>query len=216
MDPKSDKQVIFSFNKEDQGSDKDDREELESEDKEITEEPKKKVEIDIQKKPSNQLQLKAQKPDVDNRSEGKNNLNHIKNIDVYDRLNFKRIQVKRNSRKVKTEKCPKMNFTIEKFSDEITKITEELSILNSKSANIVGETLGRSDTKKRTIRFNNKKVTYQYPKEKENVFNLLTTNTNETSLSSDIYDVEEKETIYTFNFNEEETEPSDKEKSIKS
>lgn len=106
--------------------------------------------------------------DKDNRSEGEKSLSHIKNIDVYDRLNFKRLQVKRNSRKGKTSKCPKMNFTIEKFTDEITKITEDLQYVNMRTDNLsnVNEN-GRSGNKKKTIRFAAKKVTYQYPKEKE-------------------------------------------------
>lgn len=95
--------------------------------------------------------------DDGNCSDGENSSTHISKIDLYDRLNFKRIEVKRNSRKVKTGVCHN-HFTIEKFTDEITKITEDIDPETNYD-------LDSPNLKKRTIRFAKKRVTYQYPKE---------------------------------------------------
>ena len=95
--------------------------------------------------------------DDGNCSDGENSTSHISKIDLYDRLNFKRIEVKRNSRKVKTGICHN-HFTIEKYTDEITKITEDINTQSNYD-------IDSPNFKKRTIRFANKRVTYQYPKE---------------------------------------------------
>ena len=97
----------------------------------------------------------------ENKSEG-GSVSYIKNIDLFDRLNIKRISLKRNTRKIKTQKCPQMKFNIEKFTDEITRITEKL--VKSEFSPLKQT---RNDGKKKTIRFNNKKVTYQYAKGEE-------------------------------------------------
>ena len=103
--------------------------------------------------------------DEGNCSDGENSSSHITNMDLYDRLNFKRIEIKRNSRKGKTGVCQN-HFTIEKFTDEITKITEDLK-------SDVGFIIGSPNFKKRTIRFANKRVTYQYPKENFTIIDIL-------------------------------------------
>lgn len=90
-------------------------------------------------------------------SESENSYAQLSKMDLYDRLDFNRIEVKRNSRKVKTGVCLN-NFTIEKFTEEITKITETLKL------EVIYD-MNSPNFKKRTIRFANKRVTYQYPKE---------------------------------------------------
>ncbi len=97
----------------------------------------------------------------ENKSE-RGSVSYIKNIDLFDRLNIKRISLKRNTRKIKTQKCPQLKFNIEKFTDEITRITEKLT---KSEFSPIKQT--RGDGKKKTIRFNNKKVTYQYAKGEE-------------------------------------------------
>ena len=63
---------------------------------------------------------------------------------------------------------PKKKFTIEKLADDITKITEEIQVNESlQKMSLENKEKSRDKGKKRTIRFDNKKVTYQYPKEKE-------------------------------------------------
>jgi len=85
------------------------------------------------------------------------NGSHIKNIDLYDRLNFQRIQVKRSSLKAKTNVVrPKLNIT--KYTEEIIKYVEEIPEV---------ETNKVERKRQRTIKFSTQKVTFQYPKEKE-------------------------------------------------
>lgn len=87
--------------------------------------------------------------------------NKFSNLDLVD---FKRIEIKRETRKLKTAVPSKKAFSIEKFTDEITKITEELDL--EELVNVVPD-LGedRRASRKKTIRFDNKKRTFQYPKE---------------------------------------------------
>lgn len=181
------KQVVFNFNDSDKEVEKDD---IERSSKNNSPNSKRKFSNNDKEKHD----------DKDNKSDGKNSINHIKNIDVYDRLNFNRLQVKRNSRKGQTSKCPKINFTIEKFTDEITKITEDLSLANFKSENLANFNNRRSDNKKRTIRFAEKKVTYQYPKEKEIISNF-----EKEKIKSMFSDKEDKE---------EDTETANKDENI--
>ena len=89
---------------------------------------------------------------------------HIKNIDLYDRMNFQRIQFKRNSVKFKTNICSKSKLNIEKFTDEITKIVEEIDIPVPEKS------------RKRTIKFATQKVTFQYPKDKEQIKSVFSQN----------------------------------------
>lgn len=87
-----------------------------------------------------------------------------------DMDDFKRIEIKRNSRKTKTEVPIKKTFNIEKFTEEITKITEDLEIEDVKEEIEQKPTVfeqTRKNEKKKTIRFHNKKTTFQYPKEVE-------------------------------------------------
>lgn len=106
------------------------------------------------------------KDDKDNMSDHESNLSYLQRIDYYDQLNFKRIVIKRNSRKGRTDiVTTKKNFNIEKFSEEIMKITEEVEMTPFSP-----QFKSRGDKeRKRTIRFNTKRCTYQYPKEKESV-----------------------------------------------
>ncbi len=89
---------------------------------------------------------------------------HIKNIDLYDRLNFQRVQFKRNSVKFKTNVCSKSKLNIEKFTDEITKIVEDIEIPVTEKS------------RKRTIKFATQKVTFQYPKDKEQIKSVFSQN----------------------------------------
>jgi len=111
------------------------------------------------------IKKKRNQNDTDNKSEGESNMSHIDKIDLYDRLNFKRIAIKRNTRKGKTELCTKKNFRIEKFTEDITKITEDLEFTHLSPD--VNKLRGLEKERKKTIRFANKRTTYQYPKEKE-------------------------------------------------
>ncbi len=106
------------------------------------------------------------KEDKDNISDHESSLSYLQRIDYYDQLNFKRIAIKRNSRKGRTDiVTTKKNFNIEKFSEEIMKITEEVELTPFSP-----QLKSRGDKeRKRTIRFNTKRCTYQYPKEKESV-----------------------------------------------
>ncbi len=106
------------------------------------------------------------KEDKDNISDHESNVSYLQKMDYYDHLNFQRLAIKRNSRKGRTDiVTTKKNFNIEKFTEEITKITEEVDI-----AQFSPHIKSRGDKdKKRTIRFNTKRCTYQYPKEKESV-----------------------------------------------
>lgn len=89
--------------------------------------------------------------------------NFINNVDIYDKLNFDRIKIKRSSRKGLTDK-PK-SLIIEKFSDEITKITEDLiSVIDHPGSENSGK------DKKKTIRFSMFKSTFRYLKDREMVF----------------------------------------------
>lgn len=99
---------------------------------------------------------------------------HSSNIKLIDIDDFKRIEFKRNTRKNKTEVPTKKLFTIEKFSDEITKITEDLEIecTLTSSLDVIPEedeiekrSSLRKGTRQRTIKFHNKKTRFQYPKE---------------------------------------------------
>lgn len=84
-------------------------------------------------------------------------LSHLKSIDIYDRLKFKKLG-NRNKYKTKTAVISKPKITIEKFSDEITKYVEEMAIdppvLKS-----------RDIKRQRTIKFSTQKTTYSYVKE---------------------------------------------------
>ena len=111
------------------------------------------------------IKKKHNQNEPDNKSEGESNMSHIDKIDLYDRLNFKRIVIKRNTRKGKTELCTKKNFRIEKFTEDITKITEDLEVAHFSPD--VNKLRGLEKERKKTIRFANKRTTYQYPKEKE-------------------------------------------------
>lgn len=100
---------------------------------------------------------------TDNLSESEAKQSHIDKIDMYDRLNFKRIAFKRSSRKGKTEMVSLKKFNIEKFTEEITRIVEEIRL---PAVNTVTPPL-REKERKKTIRFDNKRTTYKYPKERQ-------------------------------------------------
>lgn len=105
---------------------------------------------------------------------------HIKNIDLYDRLNFQRLQVKRSSVKYKTNICVKPKINIQKITEEIYKYVEDIEPQQQQSSTNV--------TRKRTIKFSTQKVTYQYPKIKE----VITSNFGENQTGIDEHDEEEK------------------------
>lgn len=92
---------------------------------------------------------------------------HIKNIDLYDRLNFQRIQVKRSSLKAKTNVVqPKLNIT--KYTEDIIKYVEEIPLEPTSSSKNIGER-----KRQRTIKFSTQKVTFQYPKKEEAIKSLF-------------------------------------------
>lgn len=102
---------------------------------------------------------------------------HSSNMRICDVADFKRIEVKRNSRKNRTEIPTKKLFTIEKLTEEITKITEDLELETHvsfesqqelKEPEVESEDQRRKSTRQRTIRFHNKKTRFQYPKELDN------------------------------------------------
>ena len=103
-------------------------------------------------------------------SEDNNSEHNIHSIDPYDLINFQRIAIKRNTRKGKTQiNTNTQKLRIEKFTEEITRYTEEMVFPQGspdikKKKRIVGD-----KERKKTIRFANKRITYQYPKEKESV-----------------------------------------------
>lgn len=94
-----------------------------------------------------------------NDAESESSQSHIKNIDLYDRLNFQRLQVKRSSVKCKTNICVKPKINIQKITEEIYKYVEDIEPQQTQSSTNI--------TRKRTIKFATQKVTYQYPKMKE-------------------------------------------------
>lgn len=112
---------------------------------------------------------------------------HIKNIDLYDRMNFQRIQFKRKSTKLKTTVCPKPKLTMEKFTEEIVKIVEELDLNNyNQSSKNVG--------RKRTIKFATQKVTFQYPKDKEVLKSVFSNESTSNSFATqEINEEDEKQ-----------------------
>lgn len=116
-----------------------------------------------------------------NDAESETSLNHIKNIDLYDRLNFQRLQVKRSSVKCKTNICVKPKINIQKITEEIYKYVEDIEPQQTQSSTNL--------TRKRTIKFATQKVTYQYPKIKE----VITSNFGENKQDGiDENDEEEK------------------------
>lgn len=106
------------------------------------------------------LNTKEKDTEDGNLSDLDSTLGHIQKIDLYDRLNFKRLAIKRNSRKGKTQMIQNKKFNIENFTDDIKKITEDVC-LTSLTTPI------REKERKKTIRFADKRTTYQYPKERE-------------------------------------------------
>lgn len=92
---------------------------------------------------------------------------------INDMDDFKRIEIKRNTRKTRTEAAIKKTFNIEKFTEEITKITEDIELEDKEEEpkpNIfepIEDIVPRKNEKKKTIRFHNKKTTFQYAKEME-------------------------------------------------
>lgn len=125
---------------------------------------------------------------------------HIKNIDLYDRMNFQRIQFKRNSVKFKTNICSKSKLNIEKFTDEITKIVEEIDIPVTEKS------------RKRTIKFATQKVTFQYPKDKEQIKSVFSQNEDVDKNEEKIDDKDEENkkqsdvNIFTFEAPEDDDE----------
>jgi hypothetical protein len=79
---------------------------------------------------------------------------HIKNIDLYDKLNFQKLQIQRSSVKYKTNICVQPKFNIQKITEEIYKYVEDLEPQIQQTNNTI--------TRKRTIKFATQKVTYQY------------------------------------------------------
>ena len=86
-------------------------------------------------------------------------LDHIKKINYIDNLEIKRQSIKRNSKKAGTEFIPSKK--IEQFTDDILKLTEEID-----QTHFSPQIKNRNNDRKRTIRFDTKKTTYLYPKEK--------------------------------------------------
>lgn len=103
---------------------------------------------------------------------------HIKNIDMYDRLNFQRIQIKRSSLKAKTNVIqPKLNLT--RFTDEILKYVEEVpSFIGMNSCKQIGT---GEKKRQRTIKFSTQKVTYQYQKSEDVIKSLFSNDIREES-----------------------------------
>ena len=112
------------------------------------------------------LSLNKAKDILDNLNKDDSSINHIKNIDLYDRMNFHRIQVKRSSVKSKTNVLIKTKLNIEKFTEEIVKYVEDIPEVPKKFTSDLED---RSKRKPRTIKFATQKVTFQYPKTTEKI-----------------------------------------------
>lgn len=157
----NDNNIVFKFSITSEEEKQEDLNKTEDkEDEQIVEENLKYLSLNNKKEGKNKNE-----DNKSNKSEGISFF-HIKNIDIYDKKVFEKENTKRKSKKGKTQICSKKNFTIERFTDEIMKITEDMPKQSNKSKS--PEKLPtRGDTKKRTIRFADKKVTYQYPKGQE-------------------------------------------------
>ena len=204
MEPRSDKkQVVFNFRDEDSDHNEASRKETSNLENSSNNNSKNNTENILNMSSKSVDDRIKEEENNDRRSEGdKDHLkSHIISIDGYDRLNIKRQSIKRKTRKNKTEFIPKNNLKIERFNNDIIKITEDLinlklsenntkksddirsdSDFNSKNEkvnssknvlesnnldNLEEDKDRRSSIKKKTIRFANKRVTFQYPKEIE-------------------------------------------------
>lgn len=98
--------------------------------------------------------------DQDNDISEIESLDHIQKINYIDNLEIKRQSIKRNSKKAGTEFIP--SSKIEQFTDDILKLTEEID-----QSHFSPQIKNRTNDRKRTIRFDTKKITYLYPKEKK-------------------------------------------------
>lgn len=140
-----------------------------------------------------------------NDAESETSVSHIKNIDLYDRLNFQRIQIKRSSVKYKTNICKAPKINIQKFTDEIYKYVEDIEPQQSTSG---------KNVRKRTIKFSTQKVTYQYPKIKEVItsnFSDLSSGIDETKEENEDKDKdkeEDKKGIFVFGDHNDEDDHS--------
>lgn len=169
-----------------------------------TDKSKKSEETDVQSEDPSKILSKKYNDD-----ESDLNLSHIKNIDLYDKLNFQRI--KRSSIKANTTvmKMPR-KFNIQKFTDEITKYVEEIDVKPKEQ-----ETTN-TGTRKRTIKFSTQKVVYQYNKISEGInteFNkeFINETTEEEELKSERGKEKESDKGNIFVFNEHDHDHDDEE-----
>lgn len=117
----------------------------------------------------------------------------INSIDPYDIINFQRIAIKRNTRKGKTQiNSNNQKFRIEKFTEDITRYTEEMTFPHGSPD--IRKKSGDDKERKKTIRFNNKRITYQYPKEKESVKNLLNEKETEYGTEDEVSEQKQENT----------------------
>ena len=123
------------------------------------------------------------KDDDEIKSEGNSSLsNHIKNMDIYEKMNFKKIKLGRNSRKAMTNVPTSVKINIERYTDEIIKYTEEVKEIAE-----ANKTIGMK--RQRTIKFATQKTTFQYPNEKV----MSTFKSKDTTMTLGEETLEEKE-----------------------
>ena len=129
---------------------------------------------------------------------------HIKNVDLYDRLNFQRIQNIRSSKKSKTNMCALPKFNIQRITDELYKYVEDLEpVKPQQSDNLV--------KRKRTIKFSTQKVTYQYPKIKEVITNNFSVVFDEHNEEDEKKEDDKDKDIFIFNENDEHDQSHEQE-----
>jgi hypothetical protein len=144
---------------------------------------------------------------------GNSSNQHIKNIDLYDRMNFKRIIVKRSSTKSKTNIVIKSKLNIEKFSDEIIKYVEDVpEVALTKLTGDLGGDLDRPKRRAKTIKFASQKVTYSYAKTKDTIkSNFSDSNTDDLIMEEDDDEEDNKNKI---NFGDSDNEKQEEGKNI--
>lgn len=148
------------------------------------------------------IPIKKEKKNEDAKSLDDGDSNYVKKLDLYERANIKKLTVNhRNQRKIRTEKIAKSKFNIEKFSEDITKITEYINppgplpsstLSLSRKDNSPEKNEVRLESKKKTIRFADKRITFQYPKGKEMVGVYENKEETEKEREKEIFDEKEK------------------------
>ena len=115
----------------------------------------------------------------------------IAKIEVYEKMKFEKLEIRRSAKKNKTEIWDKSAMKKVKINEDITKYTEEFKFESKDSDFILYDEINKhyikkerntpditrkGDKKRKTIKFSTQKVTYQYPKQKEGNFNFYESN----------------------------------------